>query len=45
MFEYVSCPHYLAEVVIYCGLALLAGGTQPAVWLILLWVVSAGQGW
>lgn len=38
MFEVVSCPHYLGEVVIYLGLALVC---WPAVkpMLMLLWVV------
>jgi len=38
MFELVSCPHYLGEIVIYLGLALL---TWPAIRprLMLLWVV------
>jgi len=40
-FELVSCPHYLGEVVIYCGLALVAeGGRRVTAWLMLLWVVS-----
>ncbi|KAL4458471.1 hypothetical protein ABPG75_013336 [Micractinium tetrahymenae] len=40
-FELVSCPHYLGEVVIYAGLALVAGGGRRATaWLMLLWVVT-----
>ncbi len=39
LFELVSCPHYLGEVVIYAGLALLCWpSTKPL--LMLLWVVS-----
>lgn len=39
----MSCPHYLGEVVIYAGLALVAGaGRRTTAWLMLLWVVS---GW
>ena len=38
-FELVSCPHYLAEIVIYGGLALVAGRGQPLPWLVLTWVV------
>ena len=39
-FEYVSCPHYLSEVVMYtCLLVMLGPGhtTWLAVWL---WVIS-----
>lgn len=40
-FELVSCPHYLGEVVIYAGLALVAGaGRRTTAWLMLLWVVT-----
>lgn len=35
----VSCPHYLAEIIIYCGLVLLMSGQLLAL-LILVWVVS-----
>lgn len=38
-FELVSCPHYLAEIVIYAGLALVAGRGQLLLWLVLTWVV------
>lgn len=38
-FELVSCPHYLAEMVIYAGLALVAGRGQLLPWLVLTWVV------
>lgn len=38
-FELVSCPHYLAEIVIYAGLALVAGRGRLLPWLILAWVV------
>ena len=38
-FELVSCPHYLAEIVIYAGLALVAGRRQLLPWLVLAWVV------
>ncbi len=41
MFAYVSCPHYLAEIVIYLGLALVTGGSVNTL-LMLAWVVS---GW
>ncbi|PSC71218.1 Polyprenol reductase 2 [Micractinium conductrix] len=40
-FELVSCPHYLGEVVIYAGLALVAGGgRRVTAWLMLLWVLT-----
>ena len=39
-FNFVSCPHYLGEIVIYTGLALLAGSELPLTILILCWVVS-----
>jgi 3-oxo-5-alpha-steroid 4-dehydrogenase 3 len=38
-FEYISCPHYLGEIVIYVGLAVLAGGLVTGPWLALAWVV------
>jgi 3-oxo-5-alpha-steroid 4-dehydrogenase len=38
-FDYVSCPHYLGEIVIYLGLAVLAGGLVLGPWLALAWVV------
>lgn len=42
----MSCPHYLGEVVIYAGLALVAvGGRRTTAWLMLLWVVSGGRLW
>jgi hypothetical protein len=43
LFELVSCPHYLAEVVIYCGLVLATGG-QLLPLLMLVWVVSHAAG-
>ena len=39
-FDYVSCPHYLGEIVIYLGFAVLAGGLVIGPWLALAWVVS-----
>jgi hypothetical protein len=39
LFELVSCPHYLAEILIYAGLLAASGGQLlPA--LMLVWVVS-----
>ncbi|KAL6774515.1 hypothetical protein ACKKBG_A25290 [Auxenochlorella protothecoides x Auxenochlorella symbiontica] len=40
LFELVSCPHYLAEIVIYAGLGLLIGAQRPLAWLILAWVAA-----
>lgn len=40
MFELVSCPHYFAEIIIYLGIALLAGWYRPLVYVMLCWVVS-----
>lgn len=39
IFQYVSCPHYLAEIIIYAGLMLISKG-QLLTLLMLLWVVS-----
>lgn len=39
LFELVSCPHYLAEIIIYCGLLLMAEGAMLPL-LMLIWVVS-----
>ena len=38
-FTLVSCPHYLGEIVIYCGLALVAEGSNMCIWIVLAWVV------
>ncbi|XP_008236831.1 PREDICTED: polyprenol reductase 2-like isoform X2 [Prunus mume] len=39
-FEVVSSPHYLAEIVIYAGLVVASGGTDPTIWLLFGFVVS-----
>ncbi|KAL3147824.1 hypothetical protein ABBQ32_002551 [Trebouxia sp. C0010 RCD-2024] len=39
-FYWISCPHYLAEIIIYMGLAILAGQQLPLTILILCWVVA-----
>ncbi|XP_077231378.1 3-oxo-5-alpha-steroid 4-dehydrogenase family protein [Tasmannia lanceolata] len=39
-FETVSCPHYLAEIVIYAGLLVASGGSDITVWLLFGFVVS-----
>ncbi|KAF9620756.1 hypothetical protein IFM89_014360 [Coptis chinensis] len=38
-FEIVSCPHYLAEIVIYAGLLVASGGSDPTIWLLFGFVV------
>ncbi len=40
----MSCPHYLAEILIYLGLALLCGQPEPLTYMALLWVVSIEKG-
>lgn len=39
-FSLVSCPHYLGEIIIYCGLVIAMRGSHLDTWLILAWVVS-----
>ncbi|KAL5725051.1 hypothetical protein ACHQM5_008238 [Ranunculus cassubicifolius] len=38
-FEIVSCPHYLAEIVIYGGILTVSGGLDFTVWLLFGFVV------
>nr|CAB3488000.1 unnamed protein product [Digitaria exilis] len=38
-FSYVSCPHYLAEIVMYFGLLIASGGSSSSVWFLLIFVV------
>lgn len=38
LFEYVSCPHYSSEIVIYLGL-FIASGFSSLIGLIVIWVV------
>ncbi|XP_077440659.1 polyprenal reductase [Vanacampus margaritifer] len=38
-FELVSCPHYLAELLIYISLSLVAGGLSITWWLVVLYVL------
>ena len=40
LFELVSCPHYLGEVIVYLGLVLLTEGRRGDAWMMLSWVVS-----
>ncbi|CAN0890839.1 Polyprenol reductase 1 [Linum grandiflorum] len=39
-FELVSCPHYLAEIVIYAAYVVATGGTHLTIWLIFGFVVA-----
>nr|XP_057929350.1 polyprenol reductase isoform X1 [Doryrhamphus excisus] len=38
-FELVSCPHYLAELLIYGSLCLVLGGQSLTWWLVVLYVL------
>ncbi|XP_078115833.1 polyprenal reductase isoform X1 [Sander vitreus] len=38
-FELVSCPHYLAELLIYVSLSLVFGGLSLTWWLVVLYVL------
>uniref|UniRef100_A0A8C2ZTI0 Polyprenal reductase n=1 Tax=Cyclopterus lumpus TaxID=8103 RepID=A0A8C2ZTI0_CYCLU len=38
-FELVSCPHYLAELLIYVSLSLVVGGLSLTWWLVVLYVL------
>ncbi|CAN6240574.1 unnamed protein product [Urochloa humidicola] len=38
-FNRVSCPHYLAEIVIYFGLLIASGGSYIPLWFMLLIVI------
>jgi protein-S-isoprenylcysteine O-methyltransferase Ste14 len=40
-FRWVSCPHYLGEMVIYLGLTLLLDMRRPLSYLPFFWVVSS----
>ncbi|XP_076345045.1 polyprenal reductase [Tachypleus tridentatus] len=37
-FEWVSCPHYFAEIVIYLAMNIMLGGHCINWWLVCLWV-------
>ncbi|KAJ8506092.1 hypothetical protein OPV22_006978 [Ensete ventricosum] len=39
-FRYVSCPHYLAEIIIYFGILVASGGSDITIWLLFMFVVS-----
>ena len=39
-FEYVSCPHYLAEILIYCSFCVALGVGHQTGQLLLIWVAA-----
>ncbi|GJN26672.1 hypothetical protein PR202_gb14622 [Eleusine coracana subsp. coracana] len=39
-FDRVSCPHYLAEQVIYFGMLVASGGSDIPVWFLFLFVIT-----
>ncbi|XP_062185949.1 polyprenol reductase 1-like [Phragmites australis] len=39
-FSRVSCPHYLAELVIYFGMLIASGGSDIPVWFVFLFVIT-----
>ncbi|CAN6229261.1 unnamed protein product [Urochloa humidicola] len=39
-FSRVSCPHYLAELVIYLGMLIASGGSDVPVWFLYLFVIT-----
>ncbi|KAF6169478.1 hypothetical protein GIB67_004759 [Kingdonia uniflora] len=39
-FKFVSCPHYLAEIVIYAGLLVASRGLDLTIWLLVGFVVA-----
>ncbi len=41
MFEYVSCPHYLAEILIYSSLGMMLGLRSHTWWLLTAYVATA----
>lgn len=38
-FELVSCPHYLAELLIYVSLGIVSGSHALTWWLVVLYVL------
>ncbi len=38
-FQFVSCPHYTAEILIYLSLAVICGWSHGTAWLIFAWVL------
>lgn len=39
-FEYVSCPHYFAEILMYFSASLILGGRSYTWWLVCLWTLT-----
>ncbi|CAK0784124.1 hypothetical protein CVIRNUC_007327 [Coccomyxa viridis] len=39
-FSLVSCPHYLGEIVLYAGLALILCGSNISIMVVFAWVVA-----
>ncbi|CAM0903254.1 unnamed protein product [Alopecurus aequalis] len=39
-FSRVSCPHYLAELVIYLGMLIASGGSDISVWFLYIFVIT-----
>jgi len=39
-FQYVSCPHYFAEILIYLSLAIILGTNHQTGWLVFVWVLT-----
>ncbi|XP_054711641.1 polyprenol reductase-like [Uloborus diversus] len=39
-FEYISCPHYFAEIVMYLAVCLIFKGRSYTWWLLCLWIVT-----
>ncbi|VAH34987.1 unnamed protein product [Triticum turgidum subsp. durum] len=39
-FSHVSCPHYLAELVIYLGMLIASGGSDISVWFLFIFVIT-----
>ena len=40
-FSLVSCPHYLGEIVLYAGLALVLCGSNISIMVVFAWVVRS----
>lgn len=43
LFDYVSCPHYLAELIIYIAFTLIAGFTQGSLLVLLFDALTMGS--
>jgi 3-oxo-5-alpha-steroid 4-dehydrogenase 3 len=38
LFQYSCCPHYLAEIIIYASLMIVAGSRSSVMWALMSWV-------